>query len=95
MEVINICILLLMIIVGKYGFTCQRRRVKHSIVLRNSRFLLKTKVVSSLRSDRGGEYVLFNKYFVENDIRHQKTVRCTPQQNVFAKRKNRTIMELE
>lgn len=50
--------------------------------------------LKSLRSDRGGEYIVFADFLKENGIKHQKTVRRTPQQNGVAERKNRIIMEL-
>ena len=54
------------------------------------------KRINVLRTDRGGEYI--SKYFLrfcrENGIHKQFKSRYTPQQNGFAERKNRTIMDM-
>lgn len=52
--------------------------------------------LKTLRSDRGGEYMSqeFESFLKKHGIRHQLTVRSTPQQNGVAERKNRIIMEL-
>ena len=49
-----------------------------------------------LRSDRGGEYMSekFESFLKKHRIRHQLTVRSTPQQNGVVERKNRIIMDL-
>ena len=51
--------------------------------------------VRTVRTDGGGEYVNFelDAYFQSRGIRHQQTVRYTPQQNGAAERLNRTLME--
>ena len=52
--------------------------------------------INTLRIDRGGEYFSnkFVKYCKDSGIRHERTVRYTPQQNGVCERKNRTIMEM-
>ncbi|KAG9450499.1 hypothetical protein H6P81_010464 [Aristolochia fimbriata] len=49
-----------------------------------------------LKSDRGGEYTfdLFDEFRKANGIRHQFTLPYTPQQNGFAERRNRTLLEM-
>ena len=51
--------------------------------------------VRTVRTDGGGEYVNaeMDALFRSKGIRHQKTVRYTPQQNGAAERLNRTLME--
>ena len=53
------------------------------------------KCIKSLRSDRGGEYLLgeFRDYLSENGITSQLTAPGTPQQNGVAERRNRTLLE--
>ena len=53
------------------------------------------KSIKSLRSDRGGEYLLgeFREYLSENGIESQLTAPGTPQQNGVAERRNRTLLE--
>ena len=47
-----------------------------------------------IRTDNGGEYIgPFDEYCRSQGIRHQKTVKKTPQQNGVAERMNRTIVE--
>ena len=48
-----------------------------------------------LRSDNGGEYISdeFETYLKQEGIRHQTTVRKTPEQNGVAERGNRTLVE--
>ena len=48
-----------------------------------------------LRSDNGGEYegTDFQHWLLKRGIRHETTVRYTPQQNGVAERDNRTIVE--
>lgn len=47
-----------------------------------------------VRSDNGGEYIgPFDQYCTNHGIRHEKTVKKTPQQNGVAERMNRTILE--
>ncbi|CAM6116227.1 unnamed protein product [Calypogeia fissa] len=52
--------------------------------------------ISSLRSDRGGEYTSerFNRFCHSQGIHRQLTVARTPHQNGVAERKNRTLLEL-
>ena len=52
--------------------------------------------INPLLTDHGGEYFSneFEKYCIDNDIRHEMTVRYTPQQNGVSERKNRTIFEM-
>ena len=51
--------------------------------------------VKSLRSDNGGEYIDggFSEYCTAQEIRMQKTIPRTPQQNDVAERMNRTFNE--
>jgi len=51
--------------------------------------------IGTLRSDNGGEYVSseFENYLKSRGIRHQLTVRHTPQQNGVAERYNRTVYD--
>ena len=51
--------------------------------------------VKKLRSDNGGEYEDggFKKFCYKNDIRLEKTLPGTPQQNGVAERMNRTLTE--
>ena len=53
------------------------------------------KCIKSLRSDRGGEYLLgeFREYLSENGITSQLSAPGTPQQNGVAERRNRTLLE--
>ncbi|KAL8134929.1 hypothetical protein AgCh_009805 [Apium graveolens] len=53
------------------------------------------KSIKSLRSDRGGEYLLgeFREYLSENGIESQLTAPGTPQQNGVAERRNRALLE--
>ena len=52
-------------------------------------------LVGTVRTDGGGEYISYalEAYFTAKGIRHQLTVRYTPQQNGKAERLNRTLME--
>ena len=52
--------------------------------------------VGTLRSDRGGEYMSkeFDAFLAGRGIKHQFIVPYTPQQNGFAERKNRSLMEM-
>ncbi|GMF39074.1 unnamed protein product [Phytophthora fragariaefolia] len=54
------------------------------------------KTIKRLRSDNGGEYTdkLFKVYINHNDIKHEKTVPYTPQQNGLAERMNRSLLEM-
>ena len=54
------------------------------------------KRVKTLRTDNGVEYIAkdFEQYLKVNGIRHQLTVRKTPEQNGVAERFNRTIVEM-
>ena len=53
------------------------------------------KKLKCLRSDNGGEYCSkeFDSYCSHNEIRKEKTVPGTPQENGVSKRMNRKIME--
>jgi hypothetical protein len=53
-------------------------------------------LIKTLRTDRGGEYLSneFEQYCKHVGIRHELTVRYTPQQNGVCERKNRTIVEM-
>ena len=55
----------------------------------------KEKPLKCLRSDNGGEYTSneFKSYCFEKDIRHEKTVPGTPQQNGMTEKMNRTTVE--
>ena len=52
--------------------------------------------IKSLRSDRGGEYLLdeFKNYLKENGIISQLTLPGTPQLNGVAERRNRTLLDM-
>ena len=52
------------------------------------------KRLKCLRSDNGGEYCNkeFDSYYSYHEIRREKTVPGTPQENGVSKRMNRTIM---
>ncbi|GMF54711.1 unnamed protein product [Phytophthora fragariaefolia] len=54
------------------------------------------KTIKRLRSDNGGEYTdkLFKAYLNRNDIKHERTVPYTPQQNGLAERMNRSLVEM-
>ena len=49
-----------------------------------------------LRTDDGGEFCSteFNKYCESEGIVHEVTAPCTPQHNVIAKRRNKTVLNL-
>jgi transposase InsO family protein len=49
-----------------------------------------------LRSDRGEEYFSceFSEFYVQHGIIHERTPPYSPQSNVIAERKNRTLTEL-
>ena len=51
--------------------------------------------VKCLRSENGGEYCsnAFKEYCAENEIRMEKTILGTPQQNGVVERMNRTLNE--
>jgi transposase InsO family protein len=49
--------------------------------------------IKRLRSDRGGEY-FSGDFSVEHGIIHERTLPYSPQSNVVAERKNRTLTEL-
>ena len=51
--------------------------------------------VKCLRSDNGGEYIDggFSEYCAAQEIRMEKTIPRTPQQNGVAERMNRTLNE--
>ena len=53
------------------------------------------KKIKTLRSDNGGEYTFenFKAFCTSVGIKREYTVPYNPQQNGFAKRKNRTIIE--
>ena len=52
------------------------------------------KKIKRIRSDRGGEYVLFNDYCVKEGIIHEVTPSYSPESNRVAERKNRTLKEM-
>ena len=52
------------------------------------------KKTKRIRSDIGGEYVLFNDYFVEECIIHEVTPPYSSESNGIAERKNRTLKEM-
>ena len=54
------------------------------------------KVIKTLRSDRGGEYMSgeFDDFLKEEGIASQLTAPGTPQQNGVSERRNRTLMEM-
>ncbi|RVX18428.1 Retrovirus-related Pol polyprotein from transposon TNT 1-94 [Vitis vinifera] len=55
-----------------------------------------SKSIKTLRSDRGGEYLVyeFKDYLIENGILSQLTAPRTPQQNGVAERRNRTLLDI-
>jgi transposase InsO family protein len=52
--------------------------------------------IKRLRSDRGGEYLfnVFDEFYVEHEIVHERTPPFSPQFNGIAERKNRTLTDL-
>ena len=52
------------------------------------------KKIKRIRSDRGGEYVLFNDYCVKEEIIHEVTPPYSPESNGVAERKNKTLKEM-
>ena len=52
------------------------------------------KKIKRIRSNRGGEYVLFNDYCVKEGIIHEVTPPYSPESNGVAERKNRTLKEM-
>jgi len=52
------------------------------------------KKIKKIRSDRGGEYILFNDYCVKEGIIHEVTPLYSPESNGVAERKNRTLKEI-
>ncbi|XP_071933941.1 uncharacterized protein [Coffea arabica] len=50
--------------------------------------------IKILRTDRGTTYLVCDDYLVKNSIKHQLTVRYTPQQNGVTERKNRIVMDM-
>ena len=50
--------------------------------------------IKRVRSDRGGEYTLFNEYCEKEGIIHEVTPPYSPQSNGVAERKNRTLKEM-
>ena len=54
------------------------------------------KVIKTLRSDRGGEYLSgeFEDFLKEEGIVSQLTTLSTPQQNGVAERRNRTLLDM-
>ena len=52
------------------------------------------KKIKRIRSDRGGEYVLFNEYCVREGIIHEVTPLYSPNSNGVAERKNITLKEM-
>ena len=53
------------------------------------------KKIKRIRSDKGGDYVLFDGYCVREGIIHEINQPHSPESNVVAKRKkNRTVKEM-
>ena len=52
------------------------------------------KKIKRIRSDRGGEYVLFKDYCVKEGIIHEVTPLYSPESNGVAEKKNRTLKEM-
>jgi len=52
------------------------------------------KKIKRIRSDRGGEYVLFNEYCVKEGIIHEVTPPYSPESNEVAERKNISHKEI-
>ena len=54
------------------------------------------KCIKTIRSDRGGEYLLgdFKDYLTENRIISQLTAPGTPQRNGVGERRNRTLLDM-
>ena len=54
------------------------------------------KLIKTLRSDRGGEYLLgeFDDFLKEEGIVSQLTAPGTPQQNGVSERRNRTLLDM-
>jgi len=55
---------------------------------------VKNQLNKKIRSDRGGEYVLFNDYCVKEGIIHEVTPPYSPKSNGVAERKNMTLKEM-
>jgi len=49
--------------------------------------------IKRIRSDKGGEYVLFNDYCVKESIIHEVTTPYSSESNGVVKRKNKTLKE--
>ena len=52
------------------------------------------KKIKRIRSNRGGEYILFNDYCVKECIIHEVTPPYSPESNGVAERKNMTLKEM-
>ena len=52
------------------------------------------KKIKRIRSDRGGEYVLFNEYCIREGIIDEVTPPYSPESNGVVERKNRTFKEM-
>ena len=50
--------------------------------------------IKRVRSDRGGEYLLLNKFCEKEGIIHEVTPPYSPESNGVAERKNRTLKEM-
>jgi len=50
--------------------------------------------IKRLRSDKGGEYTLFNDFCEKEDIIHEVTPPYSPESNGVVERKNRTLKEM-
>ena len=50
--------------------------------------------IKRVRSDRGGEYLLFNDFCEKEGIIHEVTPPYSPESNGVAERKNRTLKEM-
>jgi len=52
------------------------------------------KKIKRARSNKGGEYVLFNEYCIREDIIYEVTPPYSPESNGVVERKNRTLKEM-
>ena len=68
-------------------------KIIHFVELNKNKF---DKIVKTLRSDNGGEYISHDlkNYFTKNGIKHEFTCPYTPEQNGKAERMNRSLIEM-